>query len=61
MILLRTMAPSIFAPRDPSMGWGTLAADLRLDRLPGAHGTWLQGSNLSASAIILRRHFDTLV
>jgi len=60
VVLLRAMAPSLFARRDPSLGWAAVAADLRIDRLPGSHSTWSEGSNLRASAAILRRHFDTL-
>jgi thioesterase domain-containing protein len=58
--LLRAATPSLFAPRDPAMGWGRYATDLRLGVLPGTHDSWLKENNIAAAASLIRSHLAWL-
>jgi amino acid adenylation domain-containing protein len=60
VILLRAEFQSLLATRDPTMGWGRYASDLRVVGIPGNHDSCLKASNIDRSVAILRRQVDVL-
>ena len=59
MVLLRASAGSLFADREPTMGWkSVVGGKIDVEWVPGEHSTCFDEPNLAATMEVIQRHID---